>query len=125
MVRTKAQEKYHRTRAISPVTFLRRAAKFRAKKKGLPFGLTQEYCERLFDGRCAITRLPFVLNKTGFGPGMFSPTIDRIIPERGYVEGNIRFVLMAVNSLKHNGTDADMVMVAKAIVRNFSTSLAR
>lgn len=56
---------------------------------------------------------------------MFSPSIDRIVPDRGYVPGNIRFVLHAVNSMKNDGTDADMVMIARAIVTNFSASPGR
>lgn len=120
-VRRKVTEKYHAAREASPVMFLRRSAKYRARKKELPFDLTVEHLESIWTGRCAITDLPMRVSK-GNGPGIFSPSIDRIVPELGYVAGNVRFVIHAVNSMKNNGTDEDVVMIARAIVTNFTSS---
>jgi hypothetical protein len=48
---------------------------------------------------------------------MFSPSIDRIDPEIGYLETNCRFVLFAINGLKGRGTDADLFAIAHALVK--------
>ncbi|MDE2103315.1 MAG: hypothetical protein KGL39_39105 [Patescibacteria group bacterium] len=117
-IRESRQASYYAARAASPVKFLVQSARWRAKKRKLPFDLTATYCQTLWTGRCAISGLALSVNK-GHGPGLLSPSIDRIVPQRGYVRGNVRFVAMAVNSLKHSGTDEDMLMIARAIVENY------
>lgn len=93
------------------------SARARAKKAGLPFDLDHEWAEKRWTGRCELTGIEFSAKQPG-GPGMFSPSIDRIVPERGYVKDNCRFILHAVNSFRQNGTDAQMVEIAKALIAN-------
>lgn len=47
---------------------------------------------------------------------MYWPSIDRIDPKVGYLTSNCRIILHAVNALKGEGTDADILLVANAIV---------
>lgn len=110
-------EKLRQARKDNPPNLLFHSAKWRAKKKGLPFDLTLGYLRAEWTGRCAVTDLPFVTGETS-GPKFFSPSLDRIDPKLGYVIGNVRFVLWAVNALKHDATDADMYAVAEAIIKN-------
>lgn len=91
------------------------AARQRAIKKGVPFDLDVEWARATWTGKCAITGIPFA----GIGVGVVSPfsaTVDRIVPEKGYVKGNCRFVLHAINNMKGSGTDEDMVAIARRIV---------
>jgi len=82
--------------------------------KGLPFDLTLEWAREKYTGRCELTELEF---KPQIGVQCpFSPSIDRIVPELGYVQSNCRFVLSALNSLKQNGTDEDLLLIARALV---------
>ena len=62
-----------------------------------------------------MTDIPFIVSKRP-APFLFSPSIDRIDPAQGYVTSNCRFVLFAVNAMKGSGTDADILVIAKAIV---------
>ena len=55
------------------------------------------------DGRCPITREPFVRGEGKVGPR--SMTLDRIIPELGYVAGNIAVISHLANTIKQNCTD--------------------
>lgn len=78
------------------------SAKNRAKEKSLKFNLTKEYIISLWEesnGICSITNQSFDLNYFGkkgqVNPN--APSIDRIIPELGYVEGNVRLVTYHVN----------------------------
>jgi len=91
------------------------AAKGRAAIKNLPFDLTFEWGETRWTGFCEVSKLPFSPRENSLF-GAFSPSIDRIDAAKGYTQNNCRFVLMAVNGLKHTGTDATMYLIAEAIV---------
>jgi hypothetical protein len=88
----------------------------RAIKKGVTFCLTEEWGASVWTGKCALTGIDFNMNKNGYGPGAFSPTIDRINPKTGYTPSNCRFILACVNSFKHEGTDKQMFVVARALI---------
>lgn len=116
---TDERKKYDRERVVvarqqDPLPFLYRAARFRAKKKSQPFDLTIEWARRRWTGRCELTGIPFETSTGAAGPR--SPSIDKIIPSIGYTMENCRFVLSAVNSLKGNGSDAEMLFVARRLV---------
>lgn len=66
------------------------------------------------DYRCALTRLAFY-SLTGASYGPSRPSIDRIEHAGPYSLGNVRIVLLGVNSLRGTGSDADMYTMAKAL----------
>lgn len=76
------------------------AARARARQKGLEYLLDdgwsllsiQAVLER---GECELTGLPF-------GEGPLAPTLDRIIPARGYVPGNVRVICRLMNAALGN-----------------------
>lgn len=107
---------YKRSRQKAPWKLLIRNAQRRAEKKKLPFDLTHEWASTVWTGRCNITKLPFRIGDKNMGT--FSPSIDRIIPALGYTQNNCRFILMGVNALKHQATDNEMFLVAKAILES-------
>ena len=96
--RERAQE---RARYAYPEHRARRlvlAARSRARAKGLPYDLDQHMDSitwALEGGRCALTGVPFDFSA---GRTWRSPSIDRIVPELGYVHGNVRVVCWGVNS---------------------------
>lgn len=109
-------------RQAYPWERLLRAASDRARAKGLPFTLTEEWATTRWTGRCEISGISFVVKNTGEpGPKFFSPSIDQIEAKAGYTPENCRFVLWAVNALKHDGSDEDMILVAKSISDKFSS----
>lgn len=99
-------------------------AKSRAKKDGLAFNLTKEWCIENWDGACLLTGIPFVTTKGRVGPNMFSPSLDKIIPRLGYTIGNCRFICWGLNLLKSDGTDADMYRLAETLVKMRPTTRA-
>lgn len=110
-------DRYRETRPWFTLIY---SAQKRAKQLGLPFDLTQEWAESIWTGKCAVTGLPFRRWIRGKNPGPrnFSASIDRIKASRGYVQGNCRFVIFAVNALKGDGDDEEMFCIAEAILRN-------
>lgn len=111
----KRRAKYQKTRQTTPWLNALKGAKARAKKLGLPFDLTSAWCVERWTGRCEVTNIPFFMS-TQRCPYLFSPSLDRIVANNGYVVSNCRFVLHAVNALKGAGTDCDMLLIATAIV---------
>lgn len=116
----KRKENLQLQRLTSPWTPLLHAARWRAKKRGIAFELTEAWAASRWTGRCEVTGLPFRLGEQRCGPKFWSPSIDQITPKGGYTPANCRFVLWAVNAMKHDGTDEDMLVVAEAIVRGCS-----
>jgi NUMOD3 motif len=85
-------------------------AQDRAKKLGLPCNVTREYIESIWpkDDRCPILQQAFVYpdgKPKRRGPLPLTPSIDRIRPELGYVEGNVAVISHYVNTLKGNCSD--------------------
>lgn len=106
-----------KSREALPWKHLLHAAQQRAKKKSVEFALTEAWAIANWTGRCALTDIEFHGPGKGSGPQFYSPSIDRIVPSVGYTPENCRFVLWAANALKHVGTDADMYLVAEALLK--------
>lgn len=78
------------------------AARHRAKRTGLPFDIDAYAIDELLviqKWRCAVSGIelvaPSIKSKSGRSP--FGPSLDRIIPALGYVEGNLRITCNMVN----------------------------
>jgi len=112
----KRSANFQKERLSQPWKKLLRSAEMRASKKHVPFGLTAEWAKSHWTGVCELTGIEFVLGQRGPGPKSFSPSIDRIKPELGYVESNCRFVIWAVNAFKAEGDDDQMFRIARALL---------
>lgn len=93
----------------------------RARQQGIPFDEAivelagdeiekQGFC-------CAATGHPFDIDTIGEGAGgsHFAPSPDRIEPSKGYVPGNVRWVLWMVNRAKGRMTDEQLLTMCRAI----------
>ena len=83
------------------------SAKSRAKRDSVPFSITQEYLKSIATDECPIFHTPFEWGLSGLGQGHAKPngpTLDRIEPHLGYVEGNVAFISYRANRLKDDGT---------------------
>lgn len=89
---------------LTPEEYLVRAAKVRAKKKGLPFDLIPDDIE--VPDICPILGVKLERSLAGKPGGQASsPSIDRVKPELGYVKGNVGVISLKANTLKSNLTD--------------------
>lgn len=99
-------------------------AKTRAKAKGLPFDLSLEWALRELrrqDFRCSLTGIRFhAPNSVESFRSPYSPSLDRIVPSRGYVQGNVRIVIVAVNVMLSDWGEAVFRKVANCYRRNSS-----
>ena len=108
-VRTRMKEDYGRRRREEAyvLTLLLRGAKKRAKAKELPFDLTIEWLETMMVSHCPITLQPIDWLKEQVVDGKVgpnSPSIDKIIPELGYVQSNCAIISHRGNRIKSDGT---------------------
>lgn len=79
------------------------SAKTRASAKGLPFDLTAE--DLTLPEVCPVLNISLswsnvITNET--------PSIDRVVPELGYVKGNCNIISMKANRLKNNATKEEL-----------------
>ena len=79
-------------------------AKIRAKNYGVPFDITKQDLIDMFpkDNLCPVLKVPFVWG-TKYKKEL-SPSLDRIIPSKGYVKGNIKFISYQANRIKNDST---------------------
>ena len=103
-------------RAKDPIKYLYTVAKYRAKKKGVPFTITVEDLRDL-----QVTHCPCFGWELDYGGGKgkgnpSSASIDRIVPELGYVPGNVQIVSNLVNSMKFTATEEELRKFAKFIL---------
>lgn len=83
-------------------------AKERAEKDGIPFDI--EVSDIEVPDRCPILGVPF---ERGVGTHVdMSPTLDRIVPELGYVKGNVAVISYRANRLKNDGSAAEHARIA-------------
>lgn len=95
-----------------PEMFLYYSAKTRAKKKGLAFSIS--ITDIIIPERCPILGVRIV---TGGGKGWHqnSPSLDRVIPSRGYTKNNIAVISHRANRIKSDGTIEELVKIIKYI----------
>jgi hypothetical protein len=76
-------------------------AKNRAKTKSIPFDLTLQHLEELWEeggGCCALSGIPLELGRSEFGKvHPYAPSLDREVPSLGYTRGNVRIVCYQMN----------------------------
>ena len=85
------------------------SSKKRAKKKGLPFDLTIEELE--VPEKCPILGLELKVGNDSSRE--ISPSLDRIVPELGYVKGNIRVISHRANRLKSDASIEELEAILK------------
>jgi len=92
-------------------------AKERANKYELPFDLTLD--DLIIPDNCPVLGIPLFKNLGNKSPGPNSPTVDRIVPELGYVRGNIQIISFKANTMKNNASIEELLKFADWVNINF------
>ena len=88
-------------------------AKARSKKNNLPFDITIE--DFSIPDVCPILAIKLQKGEGTCLPS--SPSLDKIIPELGYVKGNVQVISHKANSMKQNATPWELIMFADWVRR--------
>lgn len=91
----------------NPEKIILRSAKHRAKKQNVPFLLKLEDIN--IPEKCPI--LGIKLEITGKHASPNSPSLDKIIPELGYIKGNIQVISHKANSMKRDATIDELILL--------------
>lgn len=97
-----------------------RNAKLRADKYNVPFNLNIDFLASIFpeDMICPALDILMVWGE----PRSNSPSLDRIVPEVGYVRGNVQWLSMKANWIKTNATAEEIIRVADFLLLQESRS---
>lgn len=88
-------------------------ARKRAQDKNLPFNITKS--DLVIPERCPLLDIPLIV-----GSGIVcdnSPTIDRIIGEKGYVKGNVQIISHKANAVKSNLSLTELELLVSNLKR--------
>ena len=88
-------------------------AQGRAKRKKLKFSITEDYLKSIYpsDGLCPV----FGVKMEALGDRLNSASLDRIDNDKGYEEGNVRWICMRANRVKGTATDEEILALADYI----------
>lgn len=95
-------------------------AKHRAIKKNIPFNLTIEYLEELWNkqnGICVISGIKMT-HTILEGKLSTNASLDKINPSLGYIQENVQFVCNRVNMMKSDMSIQDLIYFCKLIINN-------
>ena len=86
----------------------------RAKKNSIPFNLTEDYLKSIYpyDMICPVLGFEMSMGADEKGSNDTSPSLDRILPEKGYIQGNVVVVSMRANAIKRDATPEEIRKVA-------------
>lgn len=119
----KYSPKQREIRRANKATTMIYAAKSRAKKRGVPCTIT--ISDIHIPAICPVFKVPFAHGEDGknvadmlFRP--MSPSLDCIIPELGYIPGNIQVISYLANVMKHNATPEQLVQFAQWVLTEFT-----
>ncbi len=99
--RAKNNQKAKDRRIFHPERELLTRIKRKCKDLNLPCDITEE--DLYHDEFCPVLGIKLIRREDGVTTES-SPQADRLIPEKGYVKGNVKMISMRANRLKNDGT---------------------
>lgn len=97
-----------------------RQAEKRAKDRGLNFDLTVD--DLVLTEKCPILNIPLLQAKDHDYKFRNAPSIDKIIPELGYIKGNVQIISNKANTMKNDATVEELLLFAEWVIRTFKNS---
>ncbi len=120
----KNQKRWRKQKTVGSSQHIRdmlESARKRAKKNNVDYSLKAKDLRNLMTESCPILGIKFELNKPnqkwgkskGKNNWQTSPSLDRIIPSKGYVKDNVIIVSLMANSIKNQATPDQILTVGK------------
>jgi hypothetical protein len=105
------KSRYKNHRLTQPFKLRCSRARARARALGVPFDLTPEYLESIWTGVCPIFGVPISWSTDRTDEA--AAELDRFIPAKGYVQGNVSFLSRKANRIKNNVSLEEIEFLAK------------
>lgn len=109
-------EKRRKERRDKPIHSLFLDARRRAKKKKLPFNLNEETLS--IPEKCPVLGITLGRNGDNKFPLPNSPSLDKVIPTLGYIDGNVNVISFRANDVKKDATAEEHERIAFYIRSN-------
>tara|TARA_A100001515_G_C4551270_1_gene203503 strand:- start:182 stop:901 length:720 start_codon:yes stop_codon:yes gene_type:complete len=118
----KQRDNYYKRKAANPFVFRSQKIKFAAQRKGIPYNLTPEFLKGIWTGLCPVSGEEiFIPTEPGLRTDPNAAELDRFVPERGYVKGNVTWISRKYNMKKQNSTLDEL----RSLVRWMESSTPR
>lgn len=85
--------------------------KHRAKTKNIPFNISLKYLLSIKSDVCPVFNTELLWAQKRKKNDINSPSLDRIIPKLGYVEGNVAFISFKANNIKSDANCEELEKV--------------
>jgi len=115
--REELRQKQIARRAARPEYYMLKSARRRARKGG--YACTITAADIIIPEFCPLLGIKLARRVGRNGAAPSSPTLDKIIPELGYVPGNVWVISHRANSIKRDATIAEL----RAIANNLSRAM--
>jgi len=92
----------------------------RAKKKNVPCDLTVQDLKDMLPTYCPILGIPLIRRADRWDNQPGSPQVDRIIPELGYVKGNVQIISRRANGIKSDASLDEIKLVVEYLERMYN-----
>lgn len=107
--------RYNGHRKNNPFLHKSTRARSRAQYLKVPFNLDQQYLESIWTGVCPVFGIEIFINERNRVDEQ-AAELDRFIPEKGYVKGNVTFLSRRANRLKNSATVQEIEQLFKWMV---------
>jgi hypothetical protein len=101
-----SRARYENHKRTNPFKHKATRAKARALSLHVPYDLTPEYLESVWTGICPVLHTPISLLEQKNNE--YAAELDRFIPSKGYIQGNVHFLSRRANRLKNNVTTKEL-----------------
>lgn len=102
----------------NPERVMLHTARTRARRLGIPCTITLE--DILIPDTCPILGIMLARKRDGKnGNQPSSPSLDRIVPELGYVPGNVQVISQRANVMKNDASAKDLLAFADWVYKTF------
>lgn len=106
-----SSKKYHQTKRGHVMIYMCKARQ-RSKHKNLAFDLDLEYLLSIATDKCPVFGTEFIWGRHQGERHRQTPSLDRVVPDLGYVKGNVVFISMWANIIKADATEKELYAVA-------------
>lgn len=102
--------------------WIHRLKKSECKTKGLAYDLDPEFLESIWTGICPIYKVPLRIKDKSHSNQY---ALDRIVPSKGYIKGNVCFISSRANRIKYDANEDELQLISNWLrsVKESSTTI--
>ena len=104
----------------SPIPQMLSNSRIRARIKGIPHNINSNDIKKIWpkDNKCPVLRINFQMGYKNKKTKSYAPSLDRIEPKKGYINGNISIVCDIVNRLKSDASIVDLKKISNFFINH-------